>query len=226
MKIFIAGGTGVLGVRLIPLLVDAGHEVVGTTRTPAKADLLAQLGATPVTCDVYDREHLIEAAVAAAPELVMHQLTDLPDNPDDLGPDVYAANARIRIEGTDNLLAAASAAGASHFVAQSIAWRASNPASVEHLERVLDFGGVVLRYGQFHGPGTWSPTADDIPDDGPRSASTTPPRRPSRTSPPPPASTPSSTDHGGPRPAPEQPALRSRSVLAQWSGLHLALRLS
>jgi nucleoside-diphosphate-sugar epimerase len=169
VRIFIAGGTGVLGVRLIPLLVDAGHHVVGTTRSPAKADLLTQLGATPVTCDVYDREHLIEVAVAAAPELVMHQLTDLPDNPDDLGPDVYAANARIRVEGTDNLLAAASAAGASRFVAQSIAWQASNPTSVGHLERaVLDFGGVVLRYGQFHGPGTWDRTAEDMADDGPK----------------------------------------------------------
>jgi uncharacterized protein YbjT (DUF2867 family) len=169
MKVFVAGGTGVLGVRLVPLLVDAGHEVVGTTRSPAKAAVLAELGATPVTCDVYDREHLIEVAVANAPHVVVHQLTDLPDDPADLGPDVFAANARMRTEGTDNLVAAARAAGASHFVAQSIAWRASNPASVEHLERaVLDFGGVVLRYGQFHGPGTWSPTAADIPDDGPK----------------------------------------------------------
>ena len=128
----------------------------------------------------------------------MHQLTALPDDPDDLGPDAFAANARIRTEGTDNLLAAASAAGASRFVAQSIAWRASNPASVEHLERaVLDFGGVVLRYGQFHGPGTWSPTAADIPETARKSASITPRPRPSLTSPPPPASTPSSTDHGG-----------------------------
>jgi NAD(P)-dependent dehydrogenase (short-subunit alcohol dehydrogenase family) len=61
------------------------------------------------------------------------------------------------------------AAHAPRFVAQSIAWQASNPTSVEHLERaVLDFGGVVLRYGQFYGPGTWSPTAHDIPDDGPK----------------------------------------------------------
>jgi uncharacterized protein YbjT (DUF2867 family) len=169
VKLFVAGGTGVLGVRLVPLLVDAGHDVVATTRTPAKAALLTELGATPVVCDVYDRERLIEVAVAAQPELVMHQLTDLPDNPDDLGPDVYAANARIRTEGTDNLLAAASAARASRFVAQSIAWRASDPTSVEHLEHaVLDVGGVVLRYGQFHGPGTWMPTADAIPDDGPK----------------------------------------------------------
>ena len=112
---------------------------------------------------------LTAAVVNAAPDLLMHQLTDLPDNPDDLGPEVFAANARIRTEGTDNLLAAARAAGTSHVVAQSIAWSASNPASVEHLEHaVLDFGGVVLRYGQFHGPGTWSPTADDIPGDGPK----------------------------------------------------------
>jgi NADPH:quinone reductase-like Zn-dependent oxidoreductase len=167
VRIFVAGGTGVLGVRLVPLLVDAGHDVVATTRTPAKAALLTDLGATPVVCDVYDRERLIEVAVAAQPDLVMHQLTDLPDNADDLGPDVYAANARIRTEGTDNLLAAASAANTSRFVAQSIAWRASDPTSVEHLEHaVLDFGGVVLRYGQFHGPGTWMATADDIPDDG------------------------------------------------------------
>ena len=169
MRIFLAGGTGVLGLRLVPLLVDAGHEVVGTTRTPAKAELLTELGATPVLCDVYDRDHLTEVAIAAAPDLVMHQLTDLPDSPDDLGPDAFAANARIRTEGTDNLIAAARAAGASRFVAQSIAWVASNPASVEHLERaVLDFGGVVLRYGQFHGPGTWAATADDIPEDGPK----------------------------------------------------------
>jgi hypothetical protein len=169
MNVFLAGATGVLGVRLVPLLVDAGHQVVGMTRSPTKADLLTELGATPVVCDVYDLTALTTVVVDAAPDVLLHQLTDLPDNPDDLGPEVFAANARIRTEGTDNLLAAAHAAGVSHVVAQSIAWRASNPTSVEHLEHaVLDFGGVVLRYGQFHGPGTWSPTADDIPGDGPK----------------------------------------------------------
>jgi nucleoside-diphosphate-sugar epimerase len=169
MKILLAGATGVLGARLVPLLVDAGHDVVGTTRTVAKADALAALGATPQVCDVYDRERLCAAAVDAAPDLVMHQLTDLPDDAADLGADVFAANARIRVEGTDNLLAAARAAAAPRFVAQSIAWVASSPASVEHLEHaVLDYGGVVLRYGRFHGPGTWAATADDIPDDGPK----------------------------------------------------------
>jgi nucleoside-diphosphate-sugar epimerase len=169
MQIFLAGATGVLGVQLVPLLVEAGHEVVGMTRSPAKIDLLTDLGATPVVCDVYDRERLTAAVVGAAPDLVMHQLTDLPDHADDLGPRVFAANARIRVEGTDNLLAAARAAGVLRFVAQSIAWVASNPASVEHLEdAVVDFGGVVLRYGQFHGPGAWAATAADIPDDGPK----------------------------------------------------------
>lgn len=169
MKILLAGGTGVLGVRLVPLLVDAGHEVVATTRTPAKADLLTGLGATPVVCDVYDRDHLTDVTIAASPDLVMHQLTDLPDSPDDLGAAAFAANARMRTEGTDNLLAAARAAHVSRVVAQSIAWRASNPTSVEHLEHaVLEFGGVVLRYGRFHGPGTWAATAADIREDGPK----------------------------------------------------------
>ena len=134
MRIFLAGATGVLGVRLVPLLVEAGHDVVGMTRSPARANMLTELGATPVVCDVYDTTALTTAVVGAAPDLVMHQLTDLPDNPDHLGPAAFAANARIRIEGTDNLLAAARTAGASHVVAQSIAWRASNSASVEHLE--------------------------------------------------------------------------------------------
>ena len=127
MKVFLAGATGVLGVRLVPLLVEAGHDVVGMTRSPAKADLLTELGATPVVCDVYDTTALTAAVVDVAPEVVVHQLTDLPDRPEDLGPEVFAANARIRVEGTDNLLAAARAASASHFVAQSIAWIASNP---------------------------------------------------------------------------------------------------
>jgi nucleoside-diphosphate-sugar epimerase len=117
----------------VPRIDGAGLLLFGTTRSPSNSDLLSELGATPVVCDVYDRDRLVDAAIAAAPDLVMHQLTDLPDSPDDLGPDVFAANARIRTEGTDNLVAAARAAGASHFVAQSIAWVASNPASVEHL---------------------------------------------------------------------------------------------
>jgi putative NADH-flavin reductase len=167
MKIFLAGATGLLGVRLVPLLVDAGHEVTGMTRTAGKADALAALGATPVVCDVFDRDRLVDAVAATGPDLVMHQLTDLPDDQDAL-PDAIARNARIRTEGTDNLLAAARGAGAQHVIAQSIAWRPANATSVEHLEHaVLHVGGVVLRYGQFHGPGTWYPTADAVPD-GPK----------------------------------------------------------
>jgi uncharacterized protein YbjT (DUF2867 family) len=163
MKVFLAGATGVIGIRLVPLLRDAGHEVVGSTRSPAKAETLAVLGATPVVCDVYDRARLVDIVVDAAPDLVLHQLTDLP-HVRDTAPEAFAGNARIRTEGTDNLVAAARAAGASHFVAQSIAWQASNPASVEHLERaVLEFGGIVLRYGQFHGPGTWY--TDHLPEE-------------------------------------------------------------
>jgi nucleoside-diphosphate-sugar epimerase len=169
VRVFLAGATGVLGTALVPRLVEAGHDVTGMTRSPGKADALAALGATPVVCDVFDRDRLVDAVVSAHPDLVMHQLTDLPDDEHDLGPDAFAANARIRVEGTDNLLAAAHAADATRFVAQSIAWVASNPASVEHLERaVLDFGGVVLRYGQFHGPGAWAATAADIPGDNPK----------------------------------------------------------
>ena len=105
MKIFLAGATGVLGVRLVPLLVDAGHEVVGMTRSPDKvADLIA-LGASPVVCDVYDRPALVEAVVAAAPDLLLHELTDLPDDAD-LLPEFGRRNTRMRTEGTDNLLAA------------------------------------------------------------------------------------------------------------------------
>ena len=81
MKIFLAGATGVLGVRLVPLLVDAGHDVVGMTRSPAKADTLTELGATPVVCDVYDTRALTAAVVSAAPDLVMHQAHRPPRQP-------------------------------------------------------------------------------------------------------------------------------------------------
>jgi uncharacterized protein YbjT (DUF2867 family) len=163
MKIFVAGATGVLGARIVPLLVAAGHDVVGMTRSPAKTATLTDLGATPVVCDVYDRARLVDTLVAAAPDLVLHELTDLPQGRD-ATPEAFAGNARIRIEGTDNLLEAARAAGSPRLVAESIAWRASNPTSVDHLEHaVLDYGGVVLRYGQLYGPGTWY--TDDLPDD-------------------------------------------------------------
>jgi uncharacterized protein YbjT (DUF2867 family) len=158
MRIFLAGASGVIGQKLVPMLVDAGHEVAGTTRSAEKAERVRALGAAPVVIDVYDAEALRAAVVDFAPDLVMHQLTDLPDDASQI-PERGAANARIRIEGTANLIAAAHAAGADRFLAQSIAWTPSaGNESRESLEaQVLAYEGVgvVLRYGQFYGPGTY-----------------------------------------------------------------------
>jgi nucleoside-diphosphate-sugar epimerase len=121
MKIFLAGASGVIGRRLAPLLVEAGHEVAGTTRSEARVEVVRGLGAEPVVVDVYDAAALRDAVVAFRPEVVMHQLTDLPDDPAKVG-ESREANARMREEGTRNLVAAARAAGASRFIAQSVAW--------------------------------------------------------------------------------------------------------
>ena len=109
--------------------------------------------------DVYDLDELTGAITAFAPDLVMHQLTDLPDDAADI-PGFAAGNARIRSEGTRNLIAAATASGASRFLAQSIAWTPPVNADVieEHERMVLEFGGVVARYGQFYGPAPTTPT--------------------------------------------------------------------
>ena len=157
MRIFLAGASGLIGVRLVPLLVDAGHIVAGMTRSQAKADGLAAIGAEPVVCDVYDADALRAAVGAFEAEAVIHQLTDLPDDVASLS-EFEAANARIRRQGTRNLLAAAHACGASRIVAQSVAWELGGDAGAavqEHERAVLDAGGVVLRYGQFYGPGTY-----------------------------------------------------------------------
>ncbi len=156
MRIFLAGASGVIGVRLIPLLVDEGHTVAGMTRSPDKASSLNELGAAPVVCDVFDAKGLTEAVTAFGPELVMHQLTDLPDQVEQI-PEFAPRNNRIRTEGTRNLLAAAQNAGAARFLAQSIAWTppSGGEAVAEHERLVLDAGGVVLRYGTFYGPGTY-----------------------------------------------------------------------
>lgn len=167
MRIFLAGASGAIGRQLVPLLAAEGHEVAGTTRRQEKAGALRELGAEPVVVDVYDASALIEAVAAFEPDLVMHQLTDLPPDPSEIpakGPD----NARIRTEGTRNLLAAAEAAeGQPRFLAQSIAWRLPGDAhrSIdEHEAMVLDAGGVVLRYGRFYGPGTYHPEEGDLPE--------------------------------------------------------------
>jgi uncharacterized protein YbjT (DUF2867 family) len=168
MRIFLAGASGVIGTRLVPLLVDGGHVVAGTTRSAEKAERVRRLGAEPVVVDVYDAEALREAVAAFTPDLVMHQLTDLPDDAAKIATRA-AGNARIREEGTANLIAAAEAAGASRLLAQSIAWTpAAGNESREAMEsQVLAFDGigVVLRYGQFYGPGTYY---EDAPPDPPR----------------------------------------------------------
>ncbi len=122
MRVFLAGASGVLGSRVVPLLVERGHVVGGMTRSPDKVDSLRELGAEPVVCDVYDSVRLEAAVAAFAPELVMHQLTDLPDDLKRLALHMRRNN-RIRTEGTRNLIAAARQAGATRFIAQSIAFK-------------------------------------------------------------------------------------------------------
>lgn len=154
-----AGATGVIGRRLVPRLVEGGHVVAGMTRSPGNAEVLNDLGAEPVVCDVFDAERLRDAVAAFSPDLVMHQLTDLPDDVERIR-ESGGANARIRREGTRNLLAAASSADVDRVIAQSVAWTIpgdGGAAVAEMEEMVLAAQGVVLRYGQFYGPGTYHP---------------------------------------------------------------------
>ena len=166
MRVFVAGSTGVIGRRLVPLLVADGHDVAGLTRSEDGAAWLRGVGATAVVADVYDAPALTQAVVGFAPEVVVHQLTDLPDAAADIAA-YRASNDRIRREGTRNLLDAAAAAGAEHVVVQSIAWTSpgSSGAVQEMEDAVLAAGGVVVRYGQFYGPGTFHP---DAPPEPPR----------------------------------------------------------
>ena len=156
MRIFVAGATGVLGIRVVPLLVADGHDVWGMTRSPSKSDLLWKPGAEPVVCDVYDLPALRDEVVRSQADAVLHLLTDLPDDPSAIEA-FTEANARIRREGTRNLLTAARAAGTTRFLAESVAWQLPGDAglAVAELERaVLHVAGVVMRYGRFYGPGT------------------------------------------------------------------------
>jgi nucleoside-diphosphate-sugar epimerase len=187
MRIFLAGAVGVIGKPLTKLLVEAGHHVTGTTRSAAKADEIRALGAQAAVVDAFDPEALKAAVAAARPEVVIHQLTDLPDviEPDKM-PAALAANARLRIEGTYNLIVAAKAAGARRFIAQSIAfmyapgkppYRETDPLlpaddspsgvsarGVHALEGAVlgtpGIDGIVLRYGRLYGPGTWADKPD------------------------------------------------------------------
>jgi nucleoside-diphosphate-sugar epimerase len=182
MKIFLAGASGAIGRRLTLLLRQAGHDVIGMTRSADAARQLEAAGVHPAIVDVYDADALKRVAVAARPDVVMHQLTDLPRVLNDQAQlaAAYPRNARIRTEGTRNLVAAAQAAGARRFIVQSAAF-AYAPGKEPHLEtdplnlvdgprletvraaadmekQVLDSGmePIVLRYGLFYGPGTWS----------------------------------------------------------------------
>ena len=133
-KILLAGASGAIGRRLIPQLKEAGHEVVGTTRSRGNFDLLYALGAAPAMVDVFDKKALFSLVASTKPDVVIHQLTDLPRG---LEParmnDAIARNARIRNEGTGNLVRAAIAAGVQKIVAQSIAW-AYAPGPLPHSE--------------------------------------------------------------------------------------------
>jgi uncharacterized protein YbjT (DUF2867 family) len=158
MRIFLAGASGVIGLRLIPRLLEAGHLVGGMTRSRDNLQPLRESGAQPILCDVFDREALIRAVGDFKPDVVLNELTDLPDDAARIGAHAER-NARIRTEGTRNLIEAARRSGSPTLIAQSVAWPLPDAAAAEavaELERsVLAEGGVVLRYGQFYGPGTY-----------------------------------------------------------------------
>jgi nucleoside-diphosphate-sugar epimerase len=180
-RIFIAGAAGAIGSRMVLILRDGGHTLVGTTRSTAKAETLRSLGVEPVLVDVFNAVLLARAMEAARPDVVIHQLTDLPKKLDpSLMGVAIVRNARIREEGTRNLVAAANTLGVRRLVAQSIGWVYA-PGPEPHAESdPLDAGaqgdrgttvrgvialedcvlkspplaGLVLRYGQLYGPGT------------------------------------------------------------------------
>ncbi|MGA8817461.1 MAG: NAD(P)-dependent oxidoreductase [Xanthobacteraceae bacterium] len=182
MRIFFAGASGALGRRLNPLLLSAHHDITGLTRSGEVALTLEAEGIHAAVADVYDADAIKRAAVAARPDVVIHQLTDLPRvlNDEKELAAAYPRNARIRTEGTRNLVAAAKAAGARRFIVQSVAFAylpgkepyvETDPfnlvdgprlptvrAAADMEQQVLDSGmePIVLRYGLFYGPGTWS----------------------------------------------------------------------
>jgi len=190
MKILLAGATGVVGRRLVPLLVGAGYNVFGTTRSAAKTASIMAAGAEPIVLDVFDAAAVRATALRLKPQVVVHQLTDLALLHDAATRDeALARNARLRVEGTRHLVEAAVACGAKRVVAQSIAWvyaagrephaendpldlkaegtRAQTVQAVATLEELVTqtpgIEGVVLRYGQFYGPGTGAEAAGNKP---------------------------------------------------------------
>ena len=171
MRVLIAGATGVLGSRLLPALVATGHEVIGTSRRPDRHRAIREAGGEPVAMDALDPASVAATIAAARPDAIVHLLTDLS------GLD-WAGNARLRVEGTANLVDGALEAGVDRMIAESVSWRyepgdrpatedeppAIDPvtggpvyAPVESLDRDLARmpHGTVLRYGLLYGPGTW-----------------------------------------------------------------------
>jgi nucleoside-diphosphate-sugar epimerase len=182
MRVFVTGATGALGRHLVPGLVAAGHEVTAATRTPGKAGQLRAAGAEPVVVDGLDREAVIAAVRAAAPEVIVHQMTALAGLRSLRKPDqAFAATNELRTRGTDNLLAAAARAGTRRVIAQGYAgpgpdkpsggalkieedpldWRpirsaVQMPAAIKYVDKTVPLEtpeGIVLRYGTFYGPG-------------------------------------------------------------------------
>jgi len=182
MRVFVTGATGALGRHLVPGLVAAGHEVTATTRTPGKAGQLRGAGAAPVIVDGLDRQAVIAAVRAAAPQVIVHQMTALAGLRSLRNPDkAFAVTSELRTRGTDNLLAAAAAAGTRRVIAQGYAGPGPDkpsggglrteedppglrpirsaghgPAAIAYVETTVPAGapeGVVLRYGAFYGPG-------------------------------------------------------------------------
>jgi nucleoside-diphosphate-sugar epimerase len=180
MRVFVTGATGALGQHLVPALIAAGHEVTATTRTPGKAGQLRAAGAEPVVVDGLDREAVIAAVQAASPEVIVHEMTALAAMRSLRNLDkVFAATNELRTGGTDNLLAAAARAGTRRVIAQSntnmtarsgapvqtesdpldsrpLPSAAGTVAAVKYVEEVVPRAvpeGIVLRYGNFYGPG-------------------------------------------------------------------------
>jgi nucleoside-diphosphate-sugar epimerase len=182
MRVFVAGAAGAIGQQLLPQLVAQGHQVTASTRSPAKAARLRELGAEPVVVDGLDAMAVGEAVARAEPEAVVHQMTSLAGGSGLRHFDrMFAVTNQLRTQGTDHLLAAAAAAGARRFIAQSYTgWpniREDGPvkteddpldpdppaaqrqslAAIRYLERVVPAAapmqGIVLRYGSFYGPG-------------------------------------------------------------------------
>jgi len=190
VRVLVAGATGALGKRLVPLLLKNGYDVSGTTRLAEKAEALRRDGVHPVIVDAFDADALRERLIEVKPEVVFHMLTDLPygTKPEDM-VEGGKRNARMRREGTPNLVAAALAGGARKMIAESIAWtyasgpephaerdpldvdaaepRQSSVRAVAALEHAVlnspPLAGVVLRFGELYGPGTGHGATGSLP---------------------------------------------------------------